>query len=103
MVHAARAHAAIGELGLDQHIDVIAQRAAFRGKAKAGTVLADFAEAHGAQHGYRLFVAALTKGHAEEATNRVFGRNVAGARSLCLARRPRGRRSPAACHRDRQS
>jgi hypothetical protein len=50
VVHTARAHPAIGELGLNQHIDVIAQRIALSGKAKAGPVLADLVEAHGGQH-----------------------------------------------------
>src|SRR6267154_11275 len=84
MMHTARAHAAVGELGLDQDIDVIAQGASFRGKAEAGTVLSYFAKTHGAKHGYRFFVATFTKGYAEEAPNRVFRGNVAGAWGLSL-------------------
>src|SRR5271167_379686 len=84
MVHTARAHPAIGELGLNQHIDVIAQRVALGGKTKAILLLGDFAESHGAEDGYRPFIASLAKRHPEEATDGVSRRNIAGARGLCL-------------------
>ena len=57
VVHTARAHAAIGELGLNQHIDVVAQRLAVRGKTKAGAVLADLMETR-----YRSLVTAAVIG-----------------------------------------
>ena len=85
MVHTACAHPAIGELGLDEHIDVIAQGAPICGKAKTSAVLADLVEAHAPQHGNGLFIATLTERHAEEATDRMLGRNIAGTRSLCLS------------------
>ena len=53
-------------------------------KRKRVLLLADLAEAHGGQHAYRPFVASLAKRHPEEAADRVLGRDVAGARSLCL-------------------
>jgi len=87
MVDAARAHHSVGELGLNQNIDMAAERRDLRNKSDAIVFLTLLMESHGMEYVGGSFEDRFAKCDAVEATDCMLRWNCSSPRWQCFDRR----------------